>query len=155
MLKKIFYLFLLCGIIFIYSCKSEKPVIINGINYKKAIIGKWEAVKLGLIMEQFKFSLPSRLIFKKNEDYYWMYTRFGIRNERWGEYEIDLDKRPVEINFEQKKPKKAKLYGIIRFADMDTMHIVFYYTNLMSRVYEFKENEIQVFKRVARFTPQK
>jgi hypothetical protein len=142
------------SLVFIISCKSEKPVIIKGINYKKAIVGKWQATKLGLIMEQFKYGLPSRLEFKKNEDYYWMYTRFGIRNKRWGEYELDLDKRPVEILFEQEKPKSAILQGIIRFADLNTIHIIFYYKNLMSRVFEFKEKEYQIFKRVASFKPQ-
>ncbi len=153
MLKKNFFILLFCLITMI-SCKAVKPELINGIDYRKAIIGKWEATELGLIMKQFKYELPFRLEFKENQDYYWLYTRMGIRNERWGDYELDLTKRPVEINLKQNKPLNATLKGIIKFKDTKTMHIIFYYTSMMGRVHEFKTNEIQVYKKVLKYTPQ-
>jgi len=152
-MKKYPVLFLLF-LLFLFSCKAEKPVIIDGIDYKTAIIGKWEAISLGKVMEQFNYALPCRFEFKKNGDYYYMFTRLGVREERTGSYELNLQQRPVEITFEQKKPLNAVMYGIIRFVNAETIHTIFYYKNVMTRVYEFKETEIQIYKKVTDFTPQ-
>ncbi len=132
----------------ILSCRAENPIIINGIDYKKAIIGKWKAINVGQIMKQFQIDLPCKWEFKKNSDYYYLFTKYGIKNKTHGSYELNLNIRPVEIEFSQKKPKKAKLEGIIRFVNQNTIEIVFYYRNTISRVFRFREGEYQLYKRV-------
>jgi hypothetical protein len=141
----------------LFNCAPEKPVLINGIDYKKNIVGVWKASSTGRIMKQFQITLPVYLEFRKNGDYYYVFTKLGVRNKRKGDYELHLSRRPVWIDFIQKKPLSSKMEGIIRFTDFDTMHIIFYYKNVMRRLYSFGEEaadaenaDYQVFKRVER-----
>ena len=151
-LKGLVFLFLLSMLL---SCAPEKPVLINAIDYKKNIVGVWKAVSVGRIMKQFQIGTPSYLEFNGKDKYYYVFTKLGVRNKRRGSYELNLKKRPVWIDFIQKKPLESKMEGIIRFKDFDTMHIIFYYRNVMQRVYSFgAENadtpdaDYQVYKRV-------
>lgn len=132
----------------LFSCAKPKPQLINGIDYKKAIIGKWKAVTIGNILKQYNIDLPGELEFYENNKFYYMFTKFGIQNKKRGRYSLNLEMRPVEIDFRQYKPKRAKLEGIVRFKDIDTMEIIFYYKSIMRRVYKFVEGDYQIYKRV-------
>ena len=148
MKRYIFRTILLIFSFIIIACAKPKPQLINGMDYEKIIIGKWKAVSVGNILKQYNIELPSSLEFLKRNKFKYSFSKFGIQNNKEGRYSLNLSMRPVEIDFKQYKPKKAKLEGIIRFKDVDTMEIIFYYKSVMRRVYKFVEGDYQIYKRI-------